>query len=151
MVTVVREIEVDAPPGKLWEVVSDIDNEPEYWHGTREVNNTRREGNVTDRVIVQNFMGSKIVQRVTLTPPELVEVDYLKGTTVGRKSVRILKAGGSRSLVRASWDVHFTGALALMTPVIRNHIVKGTENALGRIKEVAEGKLQPPGAASGTK
>jgi carbon monoxide dehydrogenase subunit G len=133
-----REIEVNAPRDKVWEVVSDIDNEPEYWHGTREVINLRREGNVTDRVVVQNFMGTRVEQRVTLRPEESVEVEYLKGTTVGKKRVDIIQEGASRHLVRASWEVRFTGVLWLITPIIRNHIVRGTENALVRIKEAAE-------------
>ena len=66
----VREIEVDAPLERIWQVVSDIDNEPEYWLGTREVINRRREGNVTERTIVSNFRGARIEQRVTLSPPE---------------------------------------------------------------------------------
>jgi hypothetical protein len=148
--TITREIEVVAPLERVWEVVSDVDHEPEYWHGTREVINYRREGNVTERAIVQNFMGTRVEQRVTLNPKESVETEYLKGTTVGRKSVRIVEGGDSRCVVRASWDVHFTGALLLITPIIRNHIVKGTENALARIKEVAEGRGEAA-AAQGTR
>ncbi|MDG6909479.1 MAG: SRPBCC family protein [Nitrososphaerota archaeon] len=144
MGTVVREIEVDAPLEAVWKVVSDIDNEPEYWHGTREVVNLRREGSVTERVVVQNFIGTRVEQRVTLNPEESVEVDYLKGTTVGRKTVSIARVGDGRYVVRASWNVHFTGMLVLITPVIWNHIVRGTENALARIKEAAEGRADAP-------
>lgn len=140
MGTISREIEVAAPLPTLWRIVSDIDNEPEYWHGTREVINTRRVGNVTDRVVVQNFMGTRVTQRVTLDPERSVVVDYLKGTTVGRKSIRIEEGNASSHLVKVSWDVRFTGVLLLITPIIRNHIVRGTENALTRIKEVAEGR-----------
>lgn len=146
----VREIEVDAPLEKIWQVVSDIDNEPEYWRGTREVINHRRGGNVTDRTIVSNFRGARIEQRVTLNPMESVEVEYLRGTTVGRKSVRIVEAGNSKLRVRATWDVHFTGVLLLITPIIRNHITRGTENALARIKEVAEGRGVAPTPVPGT-
>lgn len=137
---IVREIEVDAARFKLWEVVSAIDEEPEYWHGTREVINKRREGNVTDRVVVQNFLGTRVEQRVTLKPEESVEVEYLRGTTVGTKRVEIRNAVDSHQLVKVTWEVHFTGLLMLLTPVIRNHIVRGTENALLRIKERAEGE-----------
>ena len=138
----VREIEVDATRERVWEIVSAIDDEPEYWRGTREVINKRRVGNVTERVVVQNFMGTRVDQRVTLNPPTSVEVEYLKGTTVGKKSIVIADTGGPRRVVQVIWDVHFTGALKLMAPVIRNHIVRGTENALLRIKEAAEGKVE---------
>jgi carbon monoxide dehydrogenase subunit G len=137
--TLTREIEVDAPRDKVWSVVADIDNEPEYWHGTREVRNTGRSGNVTDREVIQNFMGTKVVQRVTLSPMDSVETRYLKGTTVGTKKVSIHGSGESQR-VKVDWDVRFTGLLWFISPVIKSHIVKGTDNALLRIKEVAEGK-----------
>lgn len=135
----IREMEVHAPRERVWEVVSDIDHEPDYWHGTREVINRRREGNVTEREVVQNFMGTRVDQRVTLHPKDSLEVEYLRGVTVGRKSIGI-EGGDGPQLVRVTWDVHFTGVLRLIAPVIRNHIIRGTENALVRIKEVSEGR-----------
>jgi carbon monoxide dehydrogenase subunit G len=144
-----KEIEVDAPREAVWAVVADIDNEPEYWHGTREVRNIRREGDLTDRVVVQNFMGTKVTQRVRLNPTHSVEVEYLSGTTVGKKTVAIEEAGDSRQRIRVTWNVRFTGLLWLITPVIKNHILKGTENALQRIKQVAEERAGP-GEIQGT-
>jgi carbon monoxide dehydrogenase subunit G len=140
-----KEIEVSAPRERVWQVLSDVDNEPEYWHGTREVKNTSRSGNVTNREITQNFLGTKIVQRVTLSPMDLVEVEYLRGTTVGVKKMRIESIGEDRQVLKVSWDIRFTGLLKLATPFITGHVVAGTENALARIKQVAEGKPQGDG------
>ena len=33
------ELEIDATVDKVWEIVSDIDNEPKFWKGTKEVRN----------------------------------------------------------------------------------------------------------------
>jgi carbon monoxide dehydrogenase subunit G len=134
-----RSIEVSAPREKVWEVVSDVDNEPLYWHGTKSVKNRSKEGNVIDREIVQNFMNTRIVQRVTLTPGDSVRVDYVSGTTVGTKNVALESLDESRQVVRVNWDVKFRGVLFLATPFIGRHVVRGTVNALERIKEVAEG------------
>jgi ribosome-associated toxin RatA of RatAB toxin-antitoxin module len=136
--SVTRRIEVESSKQRVWQVVSDVDNEPEYWHGTKEVRNISKQGNVIRREILQNFMSTKIIQQVTLNPQDSVEVEYLEGTTVGRKSVRIESLGEDRQMVEVTWQVRFTGILRLATPIIRSHIVKGTENALARIKQVAE-------------
>lgn len=136
-----RDIVVMAPRDRVWTVVADIDNEPDYWHGTREVRNISREGSVTNRVVVQNFLGTKVDQRVTIRPMESVETEYLRGTTVGKKLVSIKDGGADGQTVRVDWDVRFTGVLRLASPYIKKHMVKGTENALARIKDVAEGKL----------
>lgn len=148
MPVVTRSVEVEARREAVWEVVSAIDDEAEYWHGTKEVHNISREGNVTERVVVQNFMGTRVTQRVTLRPMDSVEVEYLKGTTVGTKTITIEGDSGSRQRVNVVWKVRFTGLLWFITPVIKNHIVKGTENALQRIKLVAEGARRAPQTAS---
>jgi Polyketide cyclase / dehydrase and lipid transport len=137
--TLSREIEIDAPREKVWQIVSDIDNEPEYWHGTREVKNVSRMGNVTEREVVQNFLSTTVFQRVTLSPKDSVEVDYLRGTTVGVKKIYIESVGDQKQRLKVMWDVRFTGILWLASPFIKKHVVAGTENALRRIKEAAEG------------
>jgi len=37
MATIEVEVEINATVDKVWDVVSDIDNEPKFWKGTKEV------------------------------------------------------------------------------------------------------------------
>ena len=37
MATIVVQTEIKATIEKVWEVISDIDNEPEFWKGTKKV------------------------------------------------------------------------------------------------------------------
>ena len=39
MATIVVQTEINATLEKVWEVISDIDNEPKFWKGTKEVKN----------------------------------------------------------------------------------------------------------------
>ena len=32
-------VEISAPVDRVWEVISDIDNEPKFWRGTKEIRN----------------------------------------------------------------------------------------------------------------
>lgn len=88
-------------------LVSGIDHEPEYWHGTREMANLRSEDDVTERVVMQNFRRTKVEQRVTLKPNEAVEVDYMGGATVGKRSATAAEVGESGFVVRERWDVGY--------------------------------------------
>ena len=38
---------VNSPIEKVWDLVSDIDNEPKFWKGTKEVRNISKEGDLT--------------------------------------------------------------------------------------------------------
>jgi hypothetical protein len=41
--------EIPAPLDNVWNIVSDFDGEPEYWHGAKSVRNIRKEGNILER------------------------------------------------------------------------------------------------------
>jgi hypothetical protein len=133
-----HSIEIDASRERVWEVISDLDNEPEYWWGTKEVKNISREGNVINRDIIQNFRNHRISQKVILRPKDEVETQYLKGLTEGKKLVRVETLGEGRQKVIAEWDVHFPGIYVLMTYFISRHVRKGTVEALERIKKASE-------------
>gem|GEM_PF-233872 len=133
-------IDIQATKDRVWEIISDLENEPEYWYGTKEVRTISKEGNIVDREITQNFRNHKIKQRAILRPKDSVEIQYLKGLTEGVKVVSIESIDENTQRVRAFWDIHFPGIYWLATPFIKRHVERGTLNALERIKAAAEGK-----------
>jgi hypothetical protein len=131
-------IEIDAAKEKVWQIISDLDNEYEYWYGTKDVRNISKEGNVINREITQNFRNHKILQKAILHPTDSVEIEYLKGLTEGKKTISIESLAQNRQKVRVLWDVHFTGIFWLLTPWLGRHTEKGTIGALDRMKTAAE-------------
>jgi hypothetical protein len=135
-----ESIEIEAPANRVWDIISDLDNESEYWWGTKEVKNFSKEGNVIDREIYQNFRRHGIKQKVILKPKTEIEIQYLKGLTQGVKFLRLESEGENRQKLVALWNIHFSGIYWFATPFIRNHVRKGTRDALRRIKDVSEGR-----------
>ena len=76
MPKIVGSIEINASKDRVWEVISDLDNEADYWWGTKEVRNISKDGNVLNREIIQNFRSHKILQKVILTPKSEIETRY---------------------------------------------------------------------------
>ena len=140
MPRIVEEIEISAPRDRLWEIISDVDNEPEFWWGTREVKNLSKEGNVIDREIFQNFGNRSILQKVILKPETGIEIRYIKGITEGVKFLRVKSLSVDRQKLIVEWDIRFPGIYRLMSPIIARHVHKGTRDALTRIKDVSEGR-----------
>jgi hypothetical protein len=133
-----RSVEIQASKDRVWDIVSDLENEGEYWYGTREVKTIFQNGNEIDREITQNFRNHKILQKAILRPKESIEIRYLKGLTEGVKIISIESLEEDRQRVKALWDVHFTGLYRLATPFIKRHTENGTIHALERIKRTAE-------------
>jgi carbon monoxide dehydrogenase subunit G len=137
MATIEVSVEINAPIDKVWEVVSDIDNEPKFWKGTKEVRNISKEGNKVSREITIAFRDQKCMQEVKLSPREKIEIQYTKGIIDGTKTIN-LSSKDEKTVLRATWNIKLTGLMGMFTGMITNHIKSGTEQALQNIKKEVE-------------
>ncbi|MEX0861262.1 type II toxin-antitoxin system RatA family toxin [Nitrosopumilus sp.] len=137
MAVIQVEIEINASIDKVWEVISDIDNEPKFWKGTKEVRNISKEGNTINREITIAFRDQKCLQQVKIHPKEKIEAKFTKGIIEGQKIVSIT-AKDEKTILSTYWDIKLTGMMGVFTGVIKNHIKSGTEQAMQSIKEEIE-------------
>jgi len=133
------DLEIGAPPSAVWEIISDVDSEPEFWKGTKSVRNISRDGNTIRREITIAFRDQKCMQDVTLHPQERVEALFTEGIIAGKKTVYIIPGDGKDSVtLRTVWDVKMTGMMGMFTGMLKGHIKNGTEMAMQSIKAAAE-------------
>ncbi len=122
---------------KVWDIISDIDNETKYWKGTKEIHNISKDGNKINREIIIAFRDSKCLQEVTLYPKEKIEALFTKGIIQGTKTIN-LKTLEGEILLEVIWDVKLSGIMGMFTGMIKKHVKSGTEQALHAIKSEAE-------------
>ena len=137
MATIESSIQINAPVDKVWEIVSDIDNEPEFWKGTKEVRNISKEEGIVKREITIAFRDQKCLQDVKLHPKEKIEAVFTKGIIDGTKTINLIPQDG-QTMLEAKWDIKLTGMMGMFTGMIKKHIKSGTEQALQNIKERVE-------------
>jgi len=137
MAVIQVEVEIDAPIDKVWAVVSDIDNEPKFWKGTKEVKNISKEGNTINREVTIAFRDQKCLQQVKIYPKEKIKVKFIKGIINGEKIVS-LTAKDEKTILLTYWNIKLTGMMGMFTGAIKNHIKSGTEQAMQSIKEEIE-------------
>lgn len=133
-------VTVEAPRDVVWGIVSDLDSEPRFWKGTKDVRNISRDGDTIRREITIAFRDQKCVQEVTVHAPDRIEARFVRGIINGTKDV-VLSGEGDQTVLRAIWDVRLTGIMGVFGGVIRGHIKKGTVQALESIKAEAEGAV----------
>ena len=131
------EIEIDSTVDKVWDVVSDIDNEPKFWKGTKEVKNLSKDGDIINREITIAFRDQKCIQEVTLQPKEKIEAKFTKGIIGGKKIISLIPKD-EKTILRTIWDIKLTGMMGMFTGMIKKHIKSGTEQAMKSIKEEIE-------------
>ena len=76
MAEIKTSVVINSSQEKIWSVISDIDNEPKFWKGTKEVKNISRDGNTISREITIAFRDQKCLQEVTITPKEMIRAVF---------------------------------------------------------------------------
>jgi ribosome-associated toxin RatA of RatAB toxin-antitoxin module len=138
MVTINTSREVSAPVDRIWDIVADVDNEPQYWHGTKTVKNISKVGNKIEREVTIAFKDSKCRQTVLLNPQKSIEIMITEGPIRGTKTVTLSPLGNLKTRIDVVWNIKLTGFLGLLTGMMKRHIAEGTEEALDRIAKAVE-------------
>ena len=137
MAIIDTSIDINAPVDRVWDIISDLDNEPKFWKGTKETRIISRDGNVVTREITIAFRDSKCMQKITIQPKEKIYAEFTEGIIKGSKTLN-LKPKDDSSLLEANWDVKMSGLAGMFTGMIKKHIRSGTEQAIKSIKKQAE-------------
>jgi carbon monoxide dehydrogenase subunit G len=128
---------INAPVDKVWDFVSDIDSEPKYWKGTKQVRNISKEDNKVTREVTIAFKDSKCMQTVTFYPKEKILAEFTDGILIGTKTMQLTPYESGTKL-DAIWDIKLSGMMGMFTGMIKKHVKSGTEQALESIKQEIE-------------
>jgi carbon monoxide dehydrogenase subunit G len=137
MATIVVQTEINATVEKVWKVIADIDNEPKFWKGTKEVKTLSKEGDIIKREITIAFRDQKCLQEIQLIPKQTIKAQFTKGILNGTKIITVIPKNES-VILETSWNIKLSGMMNMFTSVIKNHIKSGTEQAMESIKKEIE-------------
>ena len=137
MVEIEVSIDISASIDRVWSIISDIDNEPKFWKGTKEIRNISKNADIINREVTIAFRDQKCTQEVKLYPKEKIETRFTKGIIDGTKIIN-LTTKEEKTLLKVKWDIKLTGIMGVFTGMIKNHIESGTTQALQKIKEETE-------------
>ena len=137
MTIINSSIDINASIEKVWSIISDLDNEPKFWKGTKESRTISKDGNVIVREIIIAFRDSKCMQKITLYPKEKIYAEFTDGILKGSKTLN-LKPKENSLWLEVEWDIKMTGLAGMFTGMLKGHVKGGTEQALELIKLEAE-------------
>lgn len=135
--------EADASVDEVWNIVSDVDRDPEYWSGLTSICNIRKEGNLIEREVVVGFMGRKGTQRIELFPKESIHLTLIDGPLRGSREIRLVPLGAGRTEIDVSWDIQFSSIPDFAQGFVRSRLEEGTREALDKIAKAAEAQHPP--------
>jgi ribosome-associated toxin RatA of RatAB toxin-antitoxin module len=139
MVVIHMSKEIEASAERVWDIVSDVDREPEFWHGTKSIKKiSKKEGKVIEREVVIAFKNSVCREIVTLDPKKSVKIKITDGAMKGTKDIIITAITYNKTRVDVRWDIKVKGFFGMFTWIIKKHISEGSEDALERISKAAQ-------------
>lgn len=137
---------VNASLDKVWDIVSDVDNDPKYFDGLQDIKNIRKEGNRIDREVRVGFMKHEALQTIVLNPKKSVELTMTKGPILGTRVTTLSQVDdgvGIRTRIDVAWNFTPSGIPQFVHALVKNEITKGTKEALQKIADDLEQKEQP--------
>lgn len=137
MAVIQSSIRIKSTVDIIWNIVSDLDNEPKFWKGTKEIRNISMEENKVTREITIAFKDSKCMQEVVLEPKKIIQAKFTKGIIEGTKTIELIPVDDTTE-VEVTWDIKLSGLMGMFTGMVKKHIKNGTEQALESIKQEAE-------------
>ena len=130
-------VDLNVSIDKVWEIISDLDNEPKFWKGTKEIRNISSNENIIKREVTIAFRDQKCMQEVTIFPKQKIEAKFTKGIIIGKKILNLKETQVGCNL-EAIWEIKLSGMMGMFTGMITKHIQSGTEQALQAIKQEVE-------------
>ena len=140
MATIAEVREVDASADEVWDIISDVDRDPEYWSGLNSIRNIRKEGNLIEREVVVGYMGRKGTQRIELFPKASIHLTMIDGPLRGSREIKLVPIEGRRTKIHVTWDIQFSAIPDFAQGFVRSRLEEGTREALDKIAEATEAR-----------
>lgn len=115
--------ELTVPLDKVWDVVGDIDREPEFWHGTKSIRNISKKENTVERDVVISFKNSVCREIVHLDPKKRINTEILSGPIKGTKTLTLTSIDGNATSITVNWEIELSGFYKLFSGIkgLRKH------------------------------
>src|SRR3989449_8299402 len=138
MVTIAEAREVDASIDDVWDIICNVDKDPDYWNGLTSIRNIRREGNLIEREVVVGFMGRKGTQRIELAPKESIHLTMIDGPLRGSREIKLIPLEAKRTKIDVSWNIQFSALPDFAQGFVRARLEESTREALDKIAKAAQ-------------
>ena len=141
MIRISKSREVASSVDRVWDAISNLDNEKKYWSVIKDIKVLRRDGNTIEReaTIMRGPMGDvKSLQTLILDPRASTILKMTKGPLIGTRKIVLNSSGEKRTRIDVMWEFELEGIPEFAHSFVKDNISRLTENALTQIEDDAE-------------
>src|SRR5947208_10855560 len=103
----------------VWDVIADIDREPEFWRGTKSIKNIRKTGDIIEREVVMAFRNSICREIVELDVKKSIKVEIIEGPIKGKKTIALKTIENNTTRIDVEWDIRVSGLSGIFSGMIK--------------------------------
>jgi carbon monoxide dehydrogenase subunit G len=130
--------DIAAPADQVWRIISNVDNETQYWPTFKEIKNINEKGNTIEREVTisagpQNNTSHQII---TLFPEEMkIQTNLTQGLVTGSRNLELESVPDNKSRLDVLWNIDLSRIPIIGRGFAENGIKQTTEEALSRIAQ----------------
>ncbi len=129
---------VNSSKDKVWNIISDVDKNPDYWPISI-VKNINKSNNTVEREVTvpaPPFMDNKAHQMITIIPEQYTIIEnQTQGAVTGVKTISLLQAGTdvNRTEISVVWNLDMSKIPGIGKGFAKDGINNSVEEALSKI------------------
>lgn len=133
---------VNASKDKVWNIISDVDKNPDYWPISI-VKNINKSNNTVEREVTvptPPFMDNKAHQMITIIPEQYTIIEnQTQGAVTGVKTISLLQAGTdvNRTEISIVWNLDMSKIPGIGQGFAKDGINNSVEEALNKIVDAS--------------
>jgi hypothetical protein len=129
-------LQINTSQERIWAVISNIDNDSDFWRGTTSIRNLSKDGNVVTREIILGA-NNICIQKLIIYPKEEISIRWVKGVISGTKAI-LLTPIGQATLLEVQMNYKFSDIGNLASKRLATLFQNEAEFAVEMIKEKSE-------------
>jgi carbon monoxide dehydrogenase subunit G len=130
---------VSAPINKVWNIISDVDKNSNYWPITG-IKNINKTGNTIEREVLTPPNNSKAHQFITLNPKKSIIENQTQGAITGIKTITLspVDSNANKTVINVLWNLDLSNIPIFGKGFAKDNIGKSVDEALNKIEKALQ-------------
>lgn len=127
---------VSAPLNTVWNIISNVDKNPDYWP-VKDIKNINKTGNTIEREVLTPPNNNKAHQFITLNPEKSVIENQTQGPITGIKTITLspIDSSTNKTKINVLWNLDLSNIPFFAKGIAKDNIGKAVEEALNKIQK----------------
>jgi len=140
LIVIKKTRDVLSSADRVWEIISNTDEDQKYWTNLRDIKILSRDGDTTEREadVGPRAFSQTTRQTLVLDAKKSISLTMKGESIVGRRTTVLVPVGENVTRIDVAWEFELKGVPGFVQSIVKNQISRATDDALSKIAAEAE-------------